>query len=869
MATSAKRHRAPLQPRSVKSSWLYPVRVGQSTPAFEVAVDSNGKQSPLRSSDPGSIALSDGHPDPHATHTLSSGTAPVDDDRWDLRRQINDLIQLEFACQLQRSAPTTRIAPEDQSPDRATEDATQARLSDSSIAPENTEPTSGGAFGPRARYHPFRWSSGAHTGRHGADRSTGAVHPGRTHPRSYASHRPRKAASVMAAETGSVDRLTSSADKRVPIVTEPTTSMTDEPSVLDTRLSPELWSSGPDYGSAVSMWSLNANQLATLRQLSLVQLTSLAEKHCVNRSPFTWRFLKYRGANNSGDSTSPYAGVSPHSHKRPDLHVSGPCVPITTSVCSSSGTETHPANSSTTTASLQQPHTEFQHRTAYEGPVFGQSLESWQRRLGCPLPLAISRMMDHISLVGVSAHGIFRRPGGKVRTQALRQKIESDLCWGDFEDWQPYDVADLLKQFFRELPECLLTDKLSMILINIYSCVSEPTQLSILRWVLFGLPDENRAVLQRLLYLLNGLVRHSDVTQMNESNLAVCFAPSLFRFANSCGASQPSVGLSPRRLRRTTSGPDPKDLADQRTAQQCLASMIRNAPFLFEISIDLLRRAHLFPSPLEPPDLESVFPSSDWPTWLQAELGRLTRECSGGKSRGWTMISRDAWKAFQSGSGAGEVIDSLEVHYRKAVCTNNSKSGSHLRTWRCSLVIPVNDPQTILEKYSTSRAQWDPEVTQMQIVEQISDCVDLCLITHCSIFPQPKRWFHVLRGHQSLLEDGSCALVCESVAPTGSVVGPFGQDFTFGHIYQDHLYIRPRAEEDGCRVYFISKVDVNGHNPDWYVRHWGHTLVRRLLNLRRSFLPAESNQPVERRNHVLLTQPGLSPPSISTNSAVR
>ena len=40
----------------------------------------------------------------------------------------------------------------------------------------------------------------------------------------------------------------------------------------------------------------------------------------------------------------------------------------------------------------------------------------------------------------------------------------------DFDELQAYDVADLLKQYFRELPECLLTNKLSEIFINIFIC---------------------------------------------------------------------------------------------------------------------------------------------------------------------------------------------------------------------------------------------------------------------------------------------------------------------------------------------------------------------------------------------------------------
>ncbi|KAM3184758.1 hypothetical protein ACTXT7_007709 [Hymenolepis weldensis] len=46
--------------------------------------------------------------------------------------------------------------------------------------------------------------------------------------------------------------------------------------------------------------------------------------------------------------------------------------------------------------------------------------------------------------------------------------IATSTDWNSFEEWQPYDVADLLKQFLRELPECLLTNKLSSTLINIF-----------------------------------------------------------------------------------------------------------------------------------------------------------------------------------------------------------------------------------------------------------------------------------------------------------------------------------------------------------------------------------------------------------------
>ena len=42
----------------------------------------------------------------------------------------------------------------------------------------------------------------------------------------------------------------------------------------------------------------------------------------------------------------------------------------------------------------------------------------------------------------------------------------------NYEDVSPYDIADMLKLYFRELPEPLLTNKLSEILIAIHGSKS-------------------------------------------------------------------------------------------------------------------------------------------------------------------------------------------------------------------------------------------------------------------------------------------------------------------------------------------------------------------------------------------------------------
>lgn len=66
--------------------------------------------------------------------------------------------------------------------------------------------------------------------------------------------------------------------------------------------------------------------------------------------------------------------------------------------------------------------------------------------------------------------GLFRKSGVKSRIQALRQMNESTIDCVNYEGQSAYDVADMLKQYFRDLPEPLMTNKLSETFLQIYQC---------------------------------------------------------------------------------------------------------------------------------------------------------------------------------------------------------------------------------------------------------------------------------------------------------------------------------------------------------------------------------------------------------------
>ncbi len=161
--------------------------------------------------------------------------------------------------------------------------------------------------------------------------------------------------------------------------------------------------------------------------------------------------------------------------------------------------------------------------------VFGVPFKLNTQRHGQPLPQSIIQIMRYLRKHSLNALGLFRKSGSKSRMQLIRESIEKNNIFlaSDFEKLfaqvQPnsanttttydlnsigsglsshstsksdlvdellntstnnnstqleisteivcIDLADILKQYFRELPECLFTNKYSQVLIDIFTCI--------------------------------------------------------------------------------------------------------------------------------------------------------------------------------------------------------------------------------------------------------------------------------------------------------------------------------------------------------------------------------------------------------------
>ena len=184
---------------------------------------------------------------------------------------------------------------------------------------------------------------------------------------------------------------------------------------------------------------------------------------------------------------------------------------------------------------------------------------------------------------------IFLFSGVSHRIKHLHNLIETDLKFREFDDFSPYDVSDILKQYFRLLPECLFTTKLSPLFLHINDHFFSPEKtllkinnerrLLALQYAILLLPDENRLVLHLLLSFLNDVSKHLKTNQMSSINLATCFAPTLFSFESYNKTS--SSGL-----------PDIREIQDQRKAMDILAFMIDHVRLLFLVPNELHEACH-------------------------------------------------------------------------------------------------------------------------------------------------------------------------------------------------------------------------------------------------------------------------------------
>ncbi|KAK4041963.1 hypothetical protein C8A01DRAFT_33952 [Parachaetomium inaequale] len=167
-------------------------------------------------------------------------------------------------------------------------------------------------------------------------------------------------------------------------------------------------------------------------------------------------------------------------------------------------------------------------------PVFGITLSRLYERDGLAVPMVVYQCIQAVDLFGLNVEGIYRLSGSVPHVNKLKNLFDTDSSSGNLDFRNPENffhdvnsVAGLLKQFFRDLPDPLLTRENYLAFVEAAKNEDDTVRRDSLHAIINNLPDPNYATLRALTLHLHRVIDNSSANRMSSQNLAIVFGPTL------------------------------------------------------------------------------------------------------------------------------------------------------------------------------------------------------------------------------------------------------------------------------------------------------------------------------------------------------
>ncbi len=186
------------------------------------------------------------------------------------------------------------------------------------------------------------------------------------------------------------------------------------------------------------------------------------------------------------------------------------------------------------------------------------TLDALFERDGSAVPMVVYQCIQAVDLFGLEVEGIYRLSGTGSHVTKIRAMFDNgayslqrsftlslsnsksaadkrrwiDASKLDFRDPAAFfhdvnSVAGLLKQFFRDLPDPLLTLEHYAAFVEASKAEDDTVRRDSLHAIINSLPDSNYATLRAITLHLHRVMEKSSVNRMNSSNLAIVWGPTL------------------------------------------------------------------------------------------------------------------------------------------------------------------------------------------------------------------------------------------------------------------------------------------------------------------------------------------------------
>ncbi|KAK4233118.1 hypothetical protein C8A03DRAFT_39195 [Achaetomium macrosporum] len=162
--------------------------------------------------------------------------------------------------------------------------------------------------------------------------------------------------------------------------------------------------------------------------------------------------------------------------------------------------------------------------------LFGSDLverADYERR---QIPSVVTRCIEEVELRGMDIEGIYRKTGGNSLVKMIQEGFDKSE---DFDISDPSlditAVTSVLKQYFRKLPNPLLTFEVYDRILESNVIQDENERCAHMRKTINMLPPKHRDCLEFLMFHLARVASRERENLMSPKNLAVVFAPTIMR----------------------------------------------------------------------------------------------------------------------------------------------------------------------------------------------------------------------------------------------------------------------------------------------------------------------------------------------------
>ncbi|XP_073713066.1 GEM-interacting protein isoform X2 [Misgurnus anguillicaudatus] len=177
------------------------------------------------------------------------------------------------------------------------------------------------------------------------------------------------------------------------------------------------------------------------------------------------------------------------------------------------------------------------------GFIFGMDFNMLPREIPDAVPFVVLRCTEEIESRALGVQGVYRISGSKPRILKLCQAFEIQKDQVDLSDLSPHDITSVLKHFFKELPEPLLTFDLYNDFISVGKEIQRLSEkdnaaetvgivdsiLLKLKELTGRLPLCNYITVQHMMAHLNRVAEQYEDNKMSPGNLGIVFGPTLLR----------------------------------------------------------------------------------------------------------------------------------------------------------------------------------------------------------------------------------------------------------------------------------------------------------------------------------------------------